>query len=401
MVSVTNVALVIGIASATAASSCTSLSASDALLVIDVQNDFLTRRLPLPNVTPSYSLAHHMDGPYIKSGSVPVAETEGLVPIINDWVQYFENAGASLFYTLDWHPANHCSFCRNGTNATNPTGYHPHGGFCTSGPDDPYFNATGRCTDPVSQAMWANNAYVQWPDHCVQGSFGGRFDPFLTVSQSATVVKKGFEPGLDSYSGFGGVQSVQSYPFDTTDSSSDLRGRRTLGQLLEARGIRRLFIAGVATDYCVRNSVLEALGWNDRNDAVPMPSTLETVSLIRHASRGVDPSTTADAIAAAVSAGTVVLRKLNPRAAIGEMCAVTVSGKGVVGSATDDFEPVNKKVSWMVGLGFPTALLVLIAAQTAAVVGLVILLVGMRRSLACFPGDRLHDKHGMRAPLNL
>jgi len=94
-----------------------------------------------------------------------------------------------------------------------------------------------------------------WPPHCVQGTEGARFHSLLFIPSSAVIVSKGTSPGMDAYSGFQG-----------TDLEDQLRGK----------GVRRLFIGGLATDYCVKSTVLDAL----RNGF--------EVVLLSDASRGVD-----------------------------------------------------------------------------------------------------------------
>ncbi len=94
-----------------------------------------------------------------------------------------------------------------------------------------------------------------WPPHCIQGTGGARFHPELSIPSTAVTVSKGTEPGMDAYSGFQGTN---------------------LGSQIRARGIRRLFVGGLATDYCVKSTVLDAL-----------KEGFETVFL-NDASKGVD-----------------------------------------------------------------------------------------------------------------
>jgi len=145
------------------------LGAQDALMVADVQNDFLP------------------------GGSLAVPDGEAVVPILNRYLQAFKERGLPVVASRDWHPSGHCSFKEQG------------------GP---------------------------WPAHCVMGTPGAEFAPGLALPPSALIISKGSDPTRDAYSGFQGT---------------DLHER------LRLAGVRRLFIGGLATDYCVRETVKDAL----------------------------------------------------------------------------------------------------------------------------------------------
>ncbi|MBI3802636.1 MAG: nicotinamidase [Nitrospirae bacterium] len=174
-----------------------------ALILVDVQNDFCP------------------------GGALPVPEGDRVVPVLNDYVRFFINAGAPIYATRDWHPPEHLSF-------------KPQGGI--------------------------------WPPHCVQGTPGAEFHPALALPDQAAIVSKGSDPKEEAYSGFQGTG---------------------LAERLKRQGIRRLFIGGLATDYCVKNTVLDSLG-----------AGFETV-LLRDASRGVEgaPGDTEKALAEMEEAG--------------------------------------------------------------------------------------------------
>ncbi|MCW1300895.1 MAG: isochorismatase family protein [Candidatus Nanoarchaeia archaeon] len=138
------------------------------LIVVDLQNDFITGSLAVP-------------------GALKIIER------VNKYITKFEKAGAKIFFTRDWHPITHSSFRENG-------------GI--------------------------------WPTHCVQGSYGAEFHPSLKIPQHARIIAKGTDPRKEAYSGFDGTQ---------------------LEQELRAFGITRVFICGVATEYCVRATVLDSL----------------------------------------------------------------------------------------------------------------------------------------------
>jgi nicotinamidase/pyrazinamidase len=134
------------------------------------------------------------------SGSLYVAGGEQIVPIVNAEVERAREAGAQVVYTQDWHPEH-----------------------------TPHFQRDGGI----------------WPVHCVEDTHGAEFHKDLLVADSE-VVRKGHD-GRDGYSGF----SVR-------DPLSGERGDTLLHEMLEANGIERLVICGLATDYCVVETVLDA-----------------------------------------------------------------------------------------------------------------------------------------------
>ena len=152
-----------------------------ALVVVDVQNDFAD-----------------------PAGSLSVVGGAEVVAVANAEVAAATAAGAAVFYTQDWHPA-----------------------------DTPHFEKDGGT----------------WPVHCVQGSWGAQLHPDLDVR--GDVVRKG-EHGEDGYSGF-----------TMRDPASGATVPTRLADLLRARGVERLVVLGLATDYCVRATALEGreLGW--------------------------------------------------------------------------------------------------------------------------------------------
>ena len=145
------------------------LSGGDALLVVDVQRDFLP------------------------GGHLPVERADEVIAPLNAYLATFHARGLPIFMTRDWHPADHCSF---------------HG-------------AGGR-----------------WPAHCVQGTDGVRWPAALRIPNNAHVVSKGTEPGVEALSAFCGT---------------------SLASLLSNLHVERLFVGGLATDYCVQATVLDAL----------------------------------------------------------------------------------------------------------------------------------------------
>jgi nicotinamidase/pyrazinamidase len=141
----------------------------DALLIVDVQNDFLP------------------------GGNLAVSRGDQVVPVLNNYLKIFAWQNLPVYATRDWHPPRHCSFRAQG------------------GP---------------------------WPPHCVAETSGASFAAALLLPPSVVIVSKATTVEQDAYSGFQGTD---------------------LHKKLHASGIRRLFIGGLATDYCVLNTVRDAL----------------------------------------------------------------------------------------------------------------------------------------------
>jgi nicotinamidase/pyrazinamidase len=151
-----------------------------------------------------------MQNDFVQGGALPVSGGDELAPIINAYQAMFDLVVA----TQDWHPANHGSF------AANYKGKKP-----------------GEIIelDGLSQVLW--------PIHCVQDTSGADFVPGLSRDKWAAIFQKGIDPEVDSYSGF----------FDN--------GRRRstgLGQFLKKQNVTAVYVAGLATDYCVKFTVLDA-----------------------------------------------------------------------------------------------------------------------------------------------
>jgi nicotinamidase/pyrazinamidase len=163
-----------------------TLSARDALIVVDVQNGFVT------------------------GGGLPVPRGEEVVPVINRIATLFAN----VVLTQDWHPAGHASFAAS------------HSG-----------------KKPFEVIELAYGSQVLWPEHCVQGSVDAALHADLDVPHAQLIVRKGFHVGVDSYSAF---------------QEADRTTPTGLDGYLKQRGITRLFVAGLATDFCVAWSALDA-----------------------------------------------------------------------------------------------------------------------------------------------
>jgi nicotinamidase/pyrazinamidase len=135
---------------------------------------------------------------FCPDGALGVAGGHDVVAPLNRYAERFAAAGAPVFASRDWHPPRTRHFKE-------------HGGV--------------------------------WPPHCVQDTPGAAFHPALRLPEGAVVLSKGMDPDEDAYSCF---------------QARDDR-ERPFAQVLEARGVRRLFIGGLATDYCVRATALDAV----------------------------------------------------------------------------------------------------------------------------------------------
>ena len=147
---------------------------------------------------------------FMPGGALAVAKGDEVVPVINALLPRFEN----VVLTQDWHPRGHASFASA----------HP-----------------GK--KPFETTRLAYGEQVLWPDHCVQGTPGAAIHAGLQATRAQLVIRKGFHDGIDSYSGF---------------VEADRRTSTGLAGYLKERGIRRLFVCGLATDFCVAWTALDA-----------------------------------------------------------------------------------------------------------------------------------------------
>jgi len=228
---------------------CVDIKTDDALLIIDVQNDFLPER-PFTATNPRHPpIPSDMVGTNLKQGSLQVPDAKDIVSHINPLIETFEAAKGTIIYSLDWHPNGHCSH-------VTPPNFDPV-------PID----TPGICRDDKSIMLLNEGKLNRWPVHCVQGNWGAQFDPHLKVSSapSSFVVKKGFWQQFDSYSAFGGRVSRFSPATDTIVVDADAgfedmtRATKRLTEVLKERKIRRLFVVGIAAEFCVASSVDDGL----------------------------------------------------------------------------------------------------------------------------------------------
>jgi nicotinamidase/pyrazinamidase len=144
------------------------LKNSDALLITDIQKDFLP------------------------GGALPIDGGDEIIPVLNDYITRFVDAKANVLASRDWHPPNHISFKAQG------------------GP---------------------------WPPHCIQETNGAKFSPDLKLPPHTIIISKATNPEREAYSAFDGT---------------------SLAHELQTLGVKRLFVSGLATDYCVVNTVVDA-----------------------------------------------------------------------------------------------------------------------------------------------
>lgn len=163
-----------------------SITDTDVLLVIDVQNDFC------------------------RGGALEVPDGDAVVAPINALARRF----AHVVLTQDWHPAGHQSFASS----------HP-----------------GR--RPMETIEVTYGPQILWPDHCVQGTRGAEFHPALDIPHAQLILRKGYDRQIDSYSAF---------------FENDHRTPTGLAGYLRERGLERVFLAGLAFDFCVRYSAEDA-----------------------------------------------------------------------------------------------------------------------------------------------
>ncbi|MGQ0566890.1 MAG: bifunctional nicotinamidase/pyrazinamidase [Gemmobacter sp.] len=147
---------------------------------------------------------------FCPGGALAVAEGDAVVPLVNAMMDGF----ATVVLTQDWHPATHSSFA-----------------------------ASHRDRDPFTLITMPYGPQVLWPVHCVQGTDGAAFHPGLRTDPAQMILRKGFRPAIDSYSAF---------------FENDHKTPTGLEGYLRSRGITEVTLAGLATDFCVAYSALDA-----------------------------------------------------------------------------------------------------------------------------------------------
>lgn len=148
---------------------------------------------------------------FCPSGALEVPGGDTIIPVINKLSATFD----AVIQTQDWHPGGHSSFA-----------------------------STHEGKDPFETVEMSYGSQVLWPDHCVQGSEGATFHPDLQTDRSQLIIRKGFRKDIDSYSAF----------FENDDTTST-----GLTGYLRERDIDTLYAVGLATDFCVKWSVLDGI----------------------------------------------------------------------------------------------------------------------------------------------
>jgi len=162
----------------------------NALLIIDVQNDFC------------------------EGGALAVPDGASIIPLINSLIPKFD----AVIQSQDWHPDGHHSFASTHNGKT-----------------------------PYDTVKMDYGTQVLWPEHCVQGTSGAEFHKNLNTTKTEVCIRKGFRKKIDSYSTF---------------YENDQKTHTGLAGYLRERGITDLYVTGLATDFCVKWSVLDGIKEN-------------------------------------------------------------------------------------------------------------------------------------------
>jgi nicotinamidase/pyrazinamidase len=147
---------------------------------------------------------------FCPGGALAVGEGDAVVPVINRLAEQFDHVAL----TQDWHPAGHSSFATSHPGST-----------------------------PFETITMPYGPQVLWPDHCVQGTTGAAFHPGLLADRAELIIRKGFRGAIDSYSAF---------------YENDRRTPTGLAGYLRERDFKRIFLTGLATDFCVHYSAVDA-----------------------------------------------------------------------------------------------------------------------------------------------
>jgi nicotinamidase/pyrazinamidase len=191
-----------------------TIQPTDALLVIDVQNDFMP------------------------GGALAVTDGDAIVPLINTLAKKFDH----VILTQDWHPPQHISFAKTHSKENFETIEAPYG------------------------------PQTLWPEHVLQHTDGAAFHPALHIPHAGLILRKGFRRHIDSYSAF---------------LENDHRTPTGLAGYLRERGLHRLFLCGLAYDFCVRYSAIDgkALGFEtivieDATRPVNLPNSVSDTNSV-------------------------------------------------------------------------------------------------------------------------
>ena len=180
-----------------------SIQTTDALLVVDIQNDFLP------------------------GGALAVAEGDRIIPLVNQLMTKFCEKEGRVVLTQDWHPPDHLSFASQ-HQGKNP--FDPVAGIPGIGP-------------------------VLWPDHCVWETQGAYFSSQLETGKAHLILRKGIHRSVDSYSAF---------------TENDRETETGLAGYLKDAGLARIFICGLALDYCVAWSAMDGVKKGFETYVIPL-----------------------------------------------------------------------------------------------------------------------------------
>ena len=153
-----------------------------------------------------------MQNDFLPDGALPVNDGDELISPINSLAEKFHKQGNIIIMTQDWHPPGHFSF------------------------------ASSHNKDPFEPFEAEGIGPVLWPDHCVQGSKGAEFHPDIKEIFANAIIRKGYHPNVDSYSAF---------------IENDMKTHTGLSGFLTTIGIKRIFLCGLALDYCVYFSAID------------------------------------------------------------------------------------------------------------------------------------------------
>ena len=156
-----------------------------------------------------------MQNDFMPGGALPVEEGDQIIDSINKVARIFKENNGLIVLTQDWHPEDHMSFAST----------HPN-------------------KEPGDQFQSEGIGPVLWPDHCVQGSNGANFHEKLKVNLAHAIIRKGYNTSVDSYSGF---------------IENDKKSETGLAGFLTSLNIKRLFICGLALDYCCYFTALDGI----------------------------------------------------------------------------------------------------------------------------------------------
>lgn len=165
---------------------------------------------------------------FLPGGALAVEKGDEIIPVINALYEKFDN----VILTQDWHPLKHISFASTHDNKK-----------------------------PFEEMEVSYGKQVLWPDHCVQGSHGASLSLQLQTEKAQLIIRKGFHPNIDSYSAF---------------EEADRKTSTGLAGYLKERGIKSLFVVGLATDYCVAWTAMHGIKYGFE------------VSVVEDATKGID-----------------------------------------------------------------------------------------------------------------